>query len=332
MGEKCGQNLLFMGAVEATYGTINKTIELKAGCKFSFTEVIPEMPVPRNTGQVETSTMEASKDMSYVDGTIEGVLTRSMLVFLLELLTGDAEAGTSGDVWTHNNACARPGASLYLYTDIGTLETTTDDVYDVVTGAIITQLVLNFQQGSPVTFSATVKAKAVSREITNADTNALVLTAVGADASFPADGIAKYSDLTVALGGASAAEIAYFNGGTLTLTNELAGDDILFQNSDTIINPVILRTGGNLTASWIYDTAKDPTIYDNIQGTGTTDSITLLFGTVWQYTFVIYGVYESYERPPVDRGKVLSSFNKKIERGTSTASLTVTYTDLTPEG
>ena len=330
MAERCGQNTLFMGAVEGTYGTINKTIELKAGCKFNYVEVVPEMAIPRNTGQIVTDIMESDKDISYVDCTVEGVLTKSMLNFLLELLTGDDEAGDSADIWTHNNSCARPGASLYRYTDIGTLETPTDDVYDVVTGAILTQFVLNFQQGSPVTFSATFKGEALTRETTNATTNALILTAV-TDASHPNDDIAKYSDLSVVLGGAA---ITAFNGGTLTLTNELAGDDILFQNSDTIINPVIVRAGGTLTASWIYDADNDPHINSNIQSTAQLDLVTILIGTVHQYSFSTYGKVESYENPEVDRGKMMGSFTKKImgniDEVVPTAALTVTYTDLTP--
>ena len=321
---RCGQNPVFMGAVEATYGEKNAVIELKSGCKFNYQEVVPEMPVPRNTGQIVTDKMETDKDMSYVDGTLEGVLTKSMLDFLLELYTGDTTSP-----WVHNNSCARPGASLYRYTDIGTLETPTDDVYDVVTGALITQIVLNFQQGSPITFTATVKGKALAREVTNATTGLLTLTAV-TDASHPNDDIAKYSDITLSLGGAAA--ITLFNGGTLTLTNELAGDDILFQNSATIINPVIVRAGGTLAATWIYNTDDDPTVYNNIQGTLQADTVTILFGTDHQYAIVTYGKIETYENPEVDRGRMMASFTKKIEADSYNAfpvvALTVTYADI----
>ena len=321
---RCGQNPVFMGAVEATYGTKNVAIELKSGCKFDYQEVVPEMAVPRNTGQIVTDKMETDKDMSYVDGTLEGVLTKSMLDFLLELYTGDDTSP-----WVHNNSCTRPGGTLYRYTDIGTLETPTDDVYDVVTGALITQIVLNFQQGSPITFTATVKGKALTREVTNVDTGLLTLTAV-TDASHPNDDIAKYSDITLSLGGTAA--ITLFNGGTLTLTNELAGDDILFQNSATIIEPAIVRAGGTLAATWIYNTDDDPTIYNNIQGTLQADTVTILFGTDHQYAIVTYGKIETYENPEVDRGKMMASFTKKIEADSSNASpvvaLTVTYADI----
>jgi len=330
MAERCGQNTLFMGAVEevaalpAAFPTQNKTIELKAGCKLNFTEVKPEMAVPRNTGQIVTDLMETSTDMSYVDATLEGTLTRSLMDFLLELLTGDTISP-----WGHNNSCTRPTASLYRYTDIGTLGTPTDDVYDVIAGAILSQVTLNFQQGSPVTFSATFKGASVARETVNVDTGLLTLTAV-TDASHPNDDIAKYSDITLSLGGTAA--ITLFNGGTLTLTNELAGDDILFQNSATIIEPAIVRAGGTLAATWIYNTDDDPTIYNNIQGTLQADTVTILFGTDHQYAIVTYGKIETYENPEVDRGKMMASFTKKIEADSSNASpvvaLTVTYADI----
>jgi len=321
---RCGQNPLFMGAVESTYGTKNVVIECKSGCKLNYTEVIPEMAVPRNTGQIVTDKMETDTDMSYVDATMEGVLTKSILDFLLELYTGNTTRE-----WVHNNSCVRPGATLYRYTDIGTLETPTDDVYDVINGALLSQLTLNFQQGSPITFSATFKGKALAREVTNVTAGALTLTTV-TDASHPNDDIAKYSDITLSLGGAAA--ITLFNGGTLTLTNELAGDDILFQNSATIVNPLIVRTGGSLSAEWIYNTDDDPTVYNNIQGTLQSDSITILFGTVHQYVIVTYGKIETYENPDPDRGKMMGSFTKKIEAdssaGTPVIGFTATYEEI----
>ena len=318
---RCGQNPVFMGAVEATYGTKNVVIECKSGCKLNYTEVIPELAIPRNTGQVVTQKMETDQDMSYVDATMEGTLTKSILDFLLELYTG-----TASTPFLNLNSCTRPGATLYRYTDIGTLETPTDDVYDVVVGALLTQLTLNFQQGSPITFSATFKGKSLTREVTNVTAGLLTLTSI-TDASHPNDEIAKYSDITLSLGGTAA--ITLFNGGTLTLTNELAGDDVLFQNSDTIINPYIVRAGGSLNATWMYDTDDDSYIYDNIQNTLQSDSITLLIGTTHQYVFATYGKIESYENPEVDRGKMMGSFTKKIMGDQSVVSpltaLTVTY-------
>ena len=318
---RCGQNPVFMGAVETTYGEKNVVIECKSGCKLNYTEVIPEMAVPRNTGQIVTDKMETDTDMNYVDATLEGTLTKSLMDFLLELLTGNTTRE-----WVHNNSCTRPTASLYRYTDIGTLEATTDDVYDVISGAILSQVTFNFQQGSPVTFSATFKGVNAAREVVNVDTGLLVLSAV-TDAAHPNDDIAKYSDITLSLGGAAA--IALFNGGTLTLTNELAGDDILFQNSATMIRSEIVRAGGSLSAEWIYDTDDDPTIYNNIQGTLQSDSITILFGTVHQYVIVTYGKIETYENPDPDRGKMKGSFTKKIMGDSAADSaligLTATY-------
>ena len=330
MSERCGQNPLFMGAVEATYGAAVLVIECKSGCKLNYNEIIPPLAIPRNTGQLVTQKMEVGVDTSYVDATMEGVLTVSILNYLLELLTGDAEAGASDDIWTHVNSCARPGATLFRYTDIGTLETTTDDVYDHVTGALLTQLVINFQPGSPVTFTASFKGKSLDRETVNATTGVLILTAV-TDASHPYDDVAVFGDVTVSLGGA--AVITKFNGGTLTLTNELADDGTLFQNNNTIVNPVIVRTGGTLAATWQYDTDDDPTINANIRGTLQTDTVTLLFGTVHQYAFVTYGQIDSYENPEVDRGKMMGSMTKNIigDNTDSKVALTVTYTDLTPE-
>ena len=332
MSERCGQNPLFMGAVEATYGAAVLVIECKSGCKLNYNEIIPPLAIPRNPGQLVTQKMEVGVDTSYVDATMEGVLTVSILNYLLELLTGDAEAGASADVWTHVNSCARPGATLFRYTDIGTLETTIDDKYDHVTGALLTQLVINFQPGSPVTFTASFKGKSLDRETVNTGDDALTLTAV-TDASHPYDDVAVFGDVTVSLGGAGEAEITKFNGGTLTLTNELADDATLFQNSNTMVNPVVVRTGGTLAATWQYDTDKDPTINANIRGTMQSDTITLLFGTVHQYAFVTYGQIDSYENPEVDRGKMLGSMVKNImgDNTDSKVALTVTYTDLTPE-
>ena len=332
MSERCGQNPLFMGAVEATYGAAVLVIECKSGCKLNYNEIIPPLAIPRNTGQLVTQKMEVGVDTSYVDATMEGVLTVSILNYLLELLTGDAETGASADVWTYVNLCARPGATLFRYTDTGNIVTPETTKYDHVTGALLTQLVINFQPGSPVTFTASFKGKSLDRETTNTGDDALTLgEAVGSSAAHPYDDVAVFGDVTVSLGGTAA--ITRFNGGTLTLTNELADDSILFQNNSTMVNPVVVRTGGTLAATWQYDTDKDPTINANIRGTMQSDTITLLFGTVHQYAFVTYGQIDSYENPEVDRGKMLGSMVKNImgDNTDSKVALTVTYTDLTPE-
>ena len=322
MAERCGQNPVFMGAVEATYGTAVLTIECKSGCNLNYVEVKTELAIPRTTGQIVDQKMNSGVDTSYVDATMDGVLTKSIFDFLLELLTGDSSSAR-----THLNSCARPSGTLFRYTDTGTLETTTDDVYDMITGALLTQVVLNFQPGSPVTFTATFKAEDLDRETTNTGDDALTLTAI-TDASHPYDDVAVFGDITVSLCGAAA--LTKFNGGTLTLTNELAGDDVLFQNSNTIVNPVINRTGGTLNVTWQYDTTYDATVYANIQGTLQTDTITLLFGTAHQYAIVTYGKIETYENPAVDRGKMMGSMTKKImgDNTDSKVALTITYSDI----
>jgi hypothetical protein len=220
--------------------------------------------------------------------------------------------------------------TLIQYFDDGTIGTTTDDRYNIVTGAIITQLVLNLAPNSNITYTANFKAKEVSREVLNATTNALTLTSI-TDATHPNDDVAKWGDISVSLGGAAA--ITAFNAGTLTLTNELCGDDILFQNNSTMINPLIQSAGGTLNVSWIYDTDDDPTIYNNIQDTIQVDTITFVIGSVHQYAIVTRGKIESYESPDPGKCKFISSFTKKLmgdlQASADNKMLEVTYTNLT---
>lgn len=324
MSTRCGQNPVLMMAIEGTYGTANLTPTVKSGSKFNFQEIKDEVAIDKKTGQITTQKMESNYGNTYVDGTIEGTLTRTEFDIFLQALTND-----SATPWIHSNSCTRPGLTIIQYFDDGTIGTATDDHYNIVTGALLTQLTLTMNPNSNITFSATIKGKAVNREVANTGANELTFTSI-TDASHPNYPVAKWGDITVSLGGSAA--ITAFNTGTLTLTNELCSDDILFQNNDTIINPLIMRAGGTLNASWIYDTTDDPTIYDNIQGTIQSDTITILFGTTDQYTITTLGKIESYENPDPDRCKFISSFSKKLmgdyETSDGNDMIEIKYTDL----
>jgi len=320
MSNRCLQNPVVMAAFEGTYGTINKTITVKLADTLEYNDIVSEVAVDRKSGNITMQRLETTTGYKYVDVTLSGALTKAAMDMLLQALTND-----STSPFVHANSCTRQGLSLYRYTDIGTLETTTDDVYDVITGCILTQVALNLNPGGVVTYSATFKGEDLSHETVNTGDDALTLAAV-TDASHPNDALCNFGDIVVSLLGAEA--LTKFNGGTITFTNELVGDDILYQNSETIQNPLIQNAGGSLQISWLYDAAVDTTAYSNIQGTLQTDTVSIVVDGVGTYAIVMYGKIESYENPSAGRGMMIGSLTKKLmgDAINSQAMLTITYT------
>src|SRR6056297_1312178 len=134
MAERCGQNAIVLIGVEDTFGTQQKTPTVKCGDVFNYNDIVSPVEIPRKTGQIVTQKMESNQGNKYVDGTLEGTLTKPVLDILLNALTSD-----SSSPWTHSNSCTRDTLSIYRYFDLGTEGTTTDDKYNVVTCCIITQ-------------------------------------------------------------------------------------------------------------------------------------------------------------------------------------------------
>ena len=329
MSNRCGRNPVILLGVEGTYGTQQKTPTVKSGCTFNFNNIVSPVEVPRKTGQITAQVMESVQGNKYTDGTLEGTLTKSMLEILLRAMTGT----TTGTPWVHVNSCLREGLTIYQYyhDPAVVIGTTNGDKFNVVSGCIVSQLTLSAAPNDTVKFSATVKGRPARRDLTNVSTEILVFTGLpDTDPSHPNDYIAKWGDITATLGAGAA--ISKFNGFSLTLTNELCGDEYLFQNSDEIQNPLIATAGGSLTASWIFDDTKDPTVYANLQGTLQADTIVILFGIVNQFTIVTNGIIEGYETPDPGNCLVVGNMTKMLKGDIiSTNMLSVAYLDLTPE-
>ena len=320
MANRCLQNPVVMAAFEDPYGTLNKTITVKLADTLEYNDTVSEVTTERKTGNITAQKLETTTGYKYVDATLSGALTKESMDLILQALTND-----SASPFVHSNSCVRQGLSLYRYFDDGTLETPTDDKYDAISGCILTQAVLTITGGGVITYSATFKGKALVREVTNAVTDALTLTAV-TDASHPNNALCSFGDIVVDIIGAEA--LTKFNGGTITFTNELVGDDVLYQNSETIQNPLIQNAGGSLQLSWLYDAEIDTTAYSNIQGTLQEDNISIVVKGIGTYLINTYGKIESYENPSAGKGLMIGSLTKKLmgDALNTQAMLTVTYT------
>lgn len=297
MANRYGRNPVVMVAKESSFGDIIKVITNKHADTLNMKKIVNSIDIAQKTGTKEPKAKQSAAGYESVEVTLEGVLTANH-EWLWESLSGDA---ASPYVLASN---VIPSYSLFNYwNDTGTQK------YDVAYGCKMTEFSITSEGEGNVTYSATFRGKGRTMEVSDAAADILTLTTV-TDSSMPSDAPMLAPITTCEIEGTTA-QITQMISGGLSVSNAPADDTIIYQNSRTMLEIPICSHSGTANFSWIYDTADDIHIYDNLVGTLQKDTMVLTDGSA-TWTIVTYGKITDYDRPIPEACKIISSLTKQL--------------------
>jgi hypothetical protein len=272
------QTVIFAGK-ETTYGNEQTTPTDKIASMFEWDYGVQSFDIDIKTQTLAPMTIERGKGRKMPTCTLSGILTDAHR-WILEAYIGDnaspltIPAVDSG--YSYTIYCAIPASSSDAGNGVK------------VTGARCESLTIG-RSGDFINFEASFRAKTITDGV---DLSSLTLTTV-TDTTVPENTPFLWQNTTVSLADASFTKA---NDLSLSLTNNFADDDVLYQNQDTKVQDVVCSTTGEFTYQAIYDTVNDPSIATVIEDTLYAYVVSLVSSAA-TWAFSIYGREANPARP-----------------------------------
>ena len=237
--------------------------------------------------------------------TLSGQMSYAHRSFLL----GAMGLSLTGSDWTIDNA-----NTVNSYTIVQQFATAEGNE---VNGCVGETLTISGEAGGAIDYSLTMRAGTVEREAT--DTYQAMTVPTNSPFLFQFNGAPS-------LAGASITNNTSFE---LTITRIFPDDRFLFQDNDVWYQGLQCEIEGEFSANWIYDSANDSNVYDELRsGTTVRDTVTLNDAASNPNSLAIEtsGEYIDYTLPDPDRCIFEGGFTKKLFYNGANEPITVTET------
>ena len=300
---------------ETTYGTVftTPTVKLPDMMDYTFGKEIITVPQKTQTLEPKIKTSQSGRNMPTV--TLTGVLTDSHEEFLVALL------GDTATPYVIGAADIAANAAGYSYTIAQCVPAASDDLGDgvVALGCRLESLNIS-KNGQYVGYTAVFRATSIDDMVS---LDGWTLTGI-TNTTYPEYVPFLFQSVTASLLDTSA--VTKLNTFSLDIVNEFGDDDIAFQNGSTRIIDPKCGTTGTLTAEWIYDTAKDATVYDNLVSQTTQTDVISLVNTGGTWAITTEGQYTDYTKPDKEKCLFVSNFTKQLLGDSSNTALSIAVT------
>ena len=280
MAERYGKNALVLVGKESAYGTVQTTPTHKHACMCVATTFVNPTDTQRKNQTLEPQSYDKLATTTGGTVVLSGDLTPSMDWLIQAYLMDESSP-----------YLFQTEQSNFSYTIMQAFPAGTADAGDGMRalGCRLESLVFTGTPSGAIQFTATFRARAVDFEVAF---DGLTLGTV-TNTTAPNDAPFLYPNVVSSLVDDA---LEYLNSFTMTFTNEFAPDEVSYQNSVLRIADRVCKQSAQLDTTWIYDTAHDADVYDNLVGTLDVDVISFHSGDN-RWAFTTYGKYMTYDNP-----------------------------------